>query len=157
MLSYFILTGKKNRPLSDFTWQCELDDVKGVKLTERYRNRTKGTEIMAAIANSAFDGLRHDIDNTNFLSIMGDDSTDVASVEQSMWFARYCTAGEVNVRFLGCVELAKADAEGIVAGLSSVVSDNIGLSMDEFMAKVGFTTTDGASVMLGDYHSFYLY
>ena len=42
-------SGKKNRPMTDFQWICELDQVKGVKIM-KYRNRKKAGEFVSSIA-----------------------------------------------------------------------------------------------------------
>jgi hypothetical protein len=37
---------KHNRPLADFEWQCELDDVKGITLGQTYRNSHSTSEFI---------------------------------------------------------------------------------------------------------------
>ena len=41
----------KNRPISDFTWQCELDEVKGLDIGTTYRNRTYAKTFLQSIAD----------------------------------------------------------------------------------------------------------
>ncbi len=140
---------KKNRPLSDFLWQCNLDELKGVTLGQTYRNRASATEFVKYIAESAFSDMKDTFEASKFVSIMGDDSTDISATEQSMWFLRTCIAGNVSVKFLGCISLEKADAASILGGLQQIVSENTDYEWPDFMQKVVACSTDGASVMLG--------
>ena len=80
---------------------------------------------------------------------MGDDSTDISSTEQSMWFARSCNKGDITVNFLGVNTLEKADAESIVMGLRYIAENNLNMTWQEFIQMLVCVTVNGASVMLG--------
>ena len=79
---------------------------------------------------------------------MGDDSTDISSAEQSMWFVRSCSGGKIPVKYIGNSTLEKQNAEGI-KGVKELVDTNLQMNFDDFMNKAVASTTDGASVMLG--------
>lgn len=51
--------------------------------------------------------------------------------------------------FIGVQDTEKADANGIVNGLKSLVERNLTLSFDCFLSKVVSLSCDGASVMVG--------
>ena len=46
---------KTNRPMSDSTWQCELDEAKCISLGDTYRNRISAANFMAFTALKAYD------------------------------------------------------------------------------------------------------
>ncbi len=141
--------GKMNRPLSDFLWLCELDEMKGIKLGETYINRTKASEFLAYITLEAFSELAQNLAECKFVSIMGDETTDISAGEQSMWFTRSCKGGVIQVNYLDNQQLDRADAESIVNCVKQIVSENLAIDWKTFVNKLVATTTDGASVMLG--------
>ena len=70
----------------------------------------------------AFKQLEPKVRNTKFISLTGDDSTDITSIENSLWYVQTAVHGRIIADFLG---------------------------LQEFCKKLVSTTTDGASVMLG--------
>ncbi len=58
---------KHNRPMSDFVFQCDLDEAKGLEVGETYRNREKAQEFSNFIASSAFSNLPLSSKSTNSL------------------------------------------------------------------------------------------
>ena len=140
---------KKNRPMSDFVWICQLDDTKGLNLGTTYRNSTQASTFLSCISQEAFQQLSDRVQKAKFVTISGDDSTDINCEEQSLWYTRIVNKGEVMVSYLGCSTLEKANAEGIVGGLADIVRSNLNLNFEDFAGKLIGITTDGASVMLG--------
>ena len=141
---------KNNRPMSDFIFQRKLHEVNAqMSLGVTYNSVTEATYFLGYIALEAFQKLAETVNDSKFVSLTGDDSTDVSATEQSLWFVRTVKQGHIQVHLLGSTALEKADAEGIVNGLRNVVKQNLDCSLDKLMQKVASTTTDGASVMLG--------
>ena len=140
-----------NRPLNDYIWQVSLMAAgpNGFRLGQQYVNYSAAYEFLKYICKDAFSVVRKHITDAPFISIMGDDSTDVASIEQSMWYFRMCDGGSISTFVLGNTALNKADAAGIVEGLKSVVEGNVEIDWQQFMSKVICCSTDGASVMMG--------
>ena len=140
---------KNNRPMSDFIFQRKLHEVNAqMSLGVTYNSVTEATYFLGYIALEAFQKLAETVNDSKFVSLTGDDSTDVSATEQSLWFVRTVKQGHIQVHLLGSTALEKADAEGIVNGLRNVVKQNLDCSLDKLMQKVASTTTDGASVML---------
>ena len=52
-----------------------------------------------------------------------------------MWYARHCTAGVINVDFIGIESAEKASTENTVSGLSEIVSGNLRLEWPSFIEK----------------------
>ena len=141
---------KHNRPLADFTFQLTLHETNTqMSLGHTYRSPKEAVIFLNFIAATAFKELKDSISKSKFLSITGDDSTDISTTEQSMWFIRSSSLGVISTNFLGSVSLDKANAEGIVAGLEDITKSNINMPLSNLMAKVPSITTVGASVMLG--------
>lgn len=138
---------KMNRPLSDFKWLCQLNDAKGIQLLDSYRNRPKAVEFLNSIAAVTFDELKDKLSRCNFFCVMGDDSADSSSKEQTMWYIRTCLNGCISTDFIGTVSVQKADSESILAALKKIVAEL--MPTKDFFSKLVGVTTDGASVMLG--------
>jgi len=82
-----------DRPLSDFNWMRELDEVKGLPLGKAYRgnnNNDAANSFTHAVASDVFRFLSQFVNDRKFLCIVGDGSTDNSVVKQEMWFARTC-------------------------------------------------------------------
>lgn len=138
-----------NRPLTDYLWLCELDEIKGIDVGQTYRNIMSAKSFIKAISDDEFKKVKMDILNTNFFCIIGDGSLDSSVLEQEMWFARTCRHGKLQMCFIGVQDTEKAVANGIVNGLKSLVERNLTLSSDCFLSKVVSLSCDGASVMVG--------
>lgn len=83
-----------NRPLTDYLWLCELDEIKGIDVGQTYRNIMSAKSFIKAISDDEFKKVKMDLLNTNYLCIIGDGSTDSSVMEQEMWFARTCRHGK---------------------------------------------------------------
>lgn len=140
---------KNNRPLSDFTWMCDLDGMKGFDLGRTYRNINSAKVFIQSIADVEFQKIANQIKDTKFLSVIGDGSTDSAVKEQEMWFIRGCRAGIVTVDFIGVHSANKATAENIVHGLQETVVSNLKMDWSQISNKLVGLSCDGASVMTG--------
>lgn len=66
-----------------------------------------------------------------------------------MWFTRTCRHGKLQMYFVGVQDTEKADANGIVNGLTGLVVRNLTLSSDCFLSKVVFLSCDGESLIVG--------
>ena len=63
-----------------------------------------------------------EINQTKFLGILSDGSTDSSIKEQEMFFLHYVIAGQVKVRFLQVKEVEKANAQGILSAMQECVN-----------------------------------
>ena len=114
-----------------------------------YDNDEAASMILSYIAKDAFNGVSRDIQESKFLSLTGDDSTDISAIELSVWIVRTCNAGVISNKFIGITGLDKADAPSIVEGLNKLLKKNFDISLTDFGKKLTSVTVDGASVMLG--------
>ena len=102
-------------------------------------------EYIVAISKYVEDPLLESLSNTNMFTLMADESTDIATIEEMSICGRWFTsAGNIEEHFLGLVPLDSCTAEHISAKLV------------EFMDRKGIQATkirgqgyDGASTMSG--------
>lgn len=139
----------QNRPITDYLWLCALDEMKGIDLGLTYRNKESAKCFIQAISNVELKSVSNLIEQSKFICVIGDGSTDVSVKEQDMWFVRFSVCGQVFVKFIGVEAVDKANAENIVNGLHNVVENNIKLEWNSFVRKLIAISCDGASVMVG--------
>ena len=79
---------KHNRPFTDFKWMCTLDEKKGLNIGETYRSDVKCREFVSAISEIERMQLEKLVQQAKFISIMCDEATDVAVMEQMIIYIR---------------------------------------------------------------------
>ncbi|CAC5360735.1 unnamed protein product [Mytilus coruscus] len=140
---------KNNRPLSDFNWMCQLDEMKGLLIGNTYRNSSSAKTFIRAIAETEFNKVLSIVQRGKFLCLIGGGSTDSSVKEQEMWYLRTSIAGQVSVQFLGVKNVERASAENIVNGIKDLLTVNLGLQYLDIMKKTVALSCNGASVMVG--------
>ena len=111
-----------------------------------YRNDKAAQQFTHFIAAVEEEKLRKGLKSTNFLSVLSDGSTDSSFKEQEIVYSRFCQGGVITEKFIGIVDVEKADAVGIKWALDTAMN-NIGL--DDWKKKLVAVATDGASVNIG--------
>ena len=139
----------KNRPITDFLWQCDLDEIKGLDIGKSYRNKEAARIFIESIAVTEFGKVTSHIGNAKFVCVIGDGSTDSSVKEQEMWFIRTCIDGNITVHFIGVHATEKADARHIVQGLQHLLQNNLNIQWDTICKIIVALACDGASVMTG--------
>ena len=141
----------KNRPYSDFEWQCELDEAKGIEVGGTYRTAEYAKVFMHAIAQVECKKLCSKIQSSRFVAVLGDGTTNSSITEQEMFFFRTCNVGEVSVSFAAVKQVEKGNEAGIHEALQSSVSspEHLQIPWNEFASKLVALGCDGASVMTG--------
>ena len=139
----------KNRPISDFSWLCDLDDMKGLDLGLTYRNTNAAKLFIKSIAELEFSKVSEATQDSKFVCFIGDGSTDSSIKEQEMWYVRSCVKGNISINFIGVHAAERADASSIVEGLKETVETNLKIDWVDISHKMVALACDGASVMLG--------
>lgn len=102
-------------------------------------------ELITCIGNYIREYIVTEVSKANFFSIMADETTDAAIVEQMSLCVRYVSEkAEVKEEFLGFVDLPKTDAKTITDTMISTLKD-YNLDLTKWRGK-GF---DGAATMSG--------
>ena len=107
------------------------------------------SEFLSYTALQAFNEVWTELSQANFICLMGDDSTDIATEEKTMRFVRYSIDGTIHVKYVGSATPDRGDAESIVNALSDLLKLYCQSEIGVFMKRVVCLTVDGASVMLG--------
>ncbi|KAK0135054.1 Zinc finger protein 862 [Merluccius polli] len=136
---------KNARPFSDFKWMCNLDEKKGLKVGKTYRNEVECRLFTKYIAKAEQIKLREELEETKFCSILSDGSTDTAVKEEELVYVRFCTKGNVNVKFIGIEAVEKADS----ANITQAIKNQMDAACKGWEGKLVACVTDGAAVMSG--------
>ena len=113
--------GKKSRPFSDFSWITQLDEKKGVNVGQTYRNDKSCREFLRAIAAVERKKITQQLQSANFVTIMSDGSTDVATIENEIVYIRFAIRGVIETYFIAMVPVEKADAKGVLQSLKKAL------------------------------------
>ena len=151
MLMIVHALAKQGLPMLQFTTQWALyEKMSGESLGDTYKNTAYANVFLKYVAKDAFVSLSHQVGQAKFASLTCDDSSDISSTEQTLWYVRICVKGKIESRFMGCASLQKADALSITQAGEQLVKQNLAVDPDTFFKKtlVGFTS-DGANVMAG--------
>ena len=80
---------KHDRPYSDFAWHCQLDKRKGLNVGETYLNDKNCKIFTHAIALHERQKIKQEIENSPFVSILCDGSTDSSITDNETIYLRY--------------------------------------------------------------------
>ena len=137
---------KHNRPISDFTWLNELDEVKGLQHGNTYNNRSAGTLFLEFIADNVKCELVSLFENVKFFSFTMDGSTDSSTTEQETIFVRFCIGGQIHLRFVCIGQPRSTSSADLLAFVKKKISEN---NLDQHMHKLVGFGSDGAANMMG--------
>ena len=137
---------KHNRPFSDFEWLAKLDAMKGVYLGETYINDVACSKFIGAICDVEMAKISAILNESKFLTIISDGSTDVSTKENEAIYVRTAQLGLAKTYFVSFQEVPKADAQGIFRAISCAM-DQVGVDVSQ---KIVCFTADGASVNTGE-------
>ena len=145
---------KKNRPFSDFNWMTVLDQLKGLHVGDTYRNDKLCRQFVRAISEVELRKLKIEIEETKFLTVISDGSTDVSIKENEAVYLRWSTQGVAKTRFLSMQHTKKADAQGIMGAIKDSFKtlhcdDTSSTTVSNYSRKVIAFAADGASVNTG--------
>lgn len=91
---------KKNRPLSDYVWLCEVDKAKGLEIGQTYINEKAPLKFIQSIAEVETAKTATILKQSNFFSFIMDGSTDISGDEQESVYIQCSHRGKVTERFL---------------------------------------------------------
>ena len=95
-----------------------------------YLSKMTTAELLKSISYHIEDGVLASLKESEFYSIMADESTDVSSKEELSICARWLDNGAAVERFLGMVHVTDVHAEALTDYLTTFLHDN-GLSLQE--------------------------
>ncbi|XP_062616970.1 zinc finger protein 862-like isoform X1 [Saccostrea cucullata] len=139
---------KNNRPYSDFEWICGLDVAKGLVLGTTYITDKYCRKFVNAIAEVERNRTKEAVEKVKFLSILCDGSTDQGIIDNEIVYLRMVVQGKAEVKFIGCMQVTKADARGVFHAMKRAV-EGVGLDWSKTLKKMVGLGSDGAAVMTG--------
>ena len=125
-----------------------------------YRSQRSIAEFLSLIGSNIRNSIKAELENTPFLGIMIDETTDLSTTKQLIFYSKYLVRPlsedqtplegvSVWTRFLGIIELSHADAESITKALLNFMETCYDLDMHKLKKKLAGFGSDGASVMTG--------
>ena len=139
---------KKSRPLSDFVWQCELDEKKGLDLGSTYKNSHSAKEFLVAIAEVERDVIESKLAQANFITLMSDGSTDISVSENEIVYVHFAIEGATHCYFMGLISCPNAGANGIYDAIMLALNCKQ-ITLTDVQKRVVAFAGDGASVNTG--------
>ena len=137
-LKQFLLV-QGSTDIGALTFQC---GRVGREFTYEHSESVRG--FQEAIAAAVDEDLDQDLAQSEFYSLLIDESTDIAADHNLVMYMRYVRNGEVQSRFLSLIELPGGTAPEIVDVVLKVFT-----SRRISLEKLCGIATDGASVMIG--------
>ncbi len=139
---------KNSRPISDFVWLCEVDELKGLDIGTSYRNSNSAKEFLLAISEVERQKIECLLTKAKYATIMSDGSTDVSVVENEIVYIHFALRGITHCYFLGLIACEVANAAGIFDAITRAMKFKT-LSVSDIQKKLIAFAGDGASVNTG--------
>ncbi|XP_069122177.1 zinc finger protein 862-like [Argopecten irradians] len=143
--AFYVATNE--RPFTDFPKLLQLQKVNGLSIGDTYINDKAGKEFVKQIAEVYFDDLKLAMQNSPFISIYSDGSTDRTESEKETILVKLIEASYPVIKFLKLEEPENTKASGILGAVDKAFSD-FGIP-DYHQKTVGYCSDGAASVMMG--------
>ena len=115
--------GKQGRPISDYTWLCNVTEANGTEIGQTYRNSKAAVVFLSYISGAEKDKTVEMIRSAQHYSLLIDGSTDLSGDEQESVFVRTSHNGKVSERFLAMGSPESTTAEHLKEFVDTIVSD----------------------------------
>lgn len=127
----------------DETLKCHLDNSTRFKGTSNLIQN----DLISCVEEVILKKIKSEIEDTNFIAIILDETTDVANISQLSKVVRYLTKnGEIKERFLGFVNVsAQRTALALHNLVQTIIDDDLNCG-----SKLIAQSYDGAAVMSGE-------
>ncbi len=132
---------KSSRPISDFVWLCEVDELKGLDVGTCYRNINRISEV----ERQKIECL---LTKAKYATFMSDGSTDVSVVENEIVYIHFALRGITHCYFLGLIACEVANAAGIFDAITRAMKFKT-LSVSDIQKELIAFAGDAASVNTG--------
>ena len=142
----------QNWSFRDFAVLCELQQKNGLDMGDQYQNRHGIRTFIQSIAEVQRQVTINGIEQSRFISVKADGSTDRSVAEQESVFVRYVVKGVPVNKFIGMVELEQATSNGVLAALDKALYNFAGVSLETQKQKLINVNLDGAAVNMGIYN-----
>ena len=145
-------TAKEDLAMKKYPKLCNLQERNGLDLGNNYRNDKSCRQFIDAIADESREILTDEINETRFICVLGDGTTDRGVIEQEAVYVRYVDKDNtVKTTMVDCVALEKGDADGVLKGIDEGLN-TIGVTEQMQMDKMVACNFDGAAVNMGKHN-----
>jgi hypothetical protein len=120
----------------------KLSQLNGVEMISNYRTHKAAKEMLLAIAKEIEDSIFSLIRESDYISVLIDDSSDITHTHQLSVCVRYIQKNFLQERFLGILEMENLDANYIKEVLVKFLDSH------QLISKVIALATDGAAKMV---------
>ena len=110
---------------------CELLQKNGIDLGNNHLSDPTCAHLASSIANNIKSELKDDIENTCFISLSSDGSTDKGITEEEIVYIRYLLDNKSIMKFAGIKNPNKADTDSILNVITEVLKS---LKLSESMS-----------------------
>uniref|UniRef100_A0A3P8R1F9 C17orf113 probable zinc finger domain-containing protein n=1 Tax=Astatotilapia calliptera TaxID=8154 RepID=A0A3P8R1F9_ASTCA len=118
--------------------------------TSNFRKDPIRTHEKSLHHKKCIDQIEKEIQESRFLSILADGSTDTGIIEQELVHVRYVRDnGDIATYMIKCQPVKSANAAGILEAIDEAVN-TMGIREDTWKKKVVCANFDGAAVMMGE-------
>ena len=148
---------KEHLSFSKYEVLCQLQKLNGLELGDNYCSRLAGTRFIESIADTIKVEFKNTINDSRFISLLSDGSTDKGIVEEEIIYVRLVKDGVPQTKFVSIEEPSSPNAEGITnaikKGIASLKpseneSDDETYLLDLYKKLIN-VNFDGAAVMSG--------
>ena len=143
------LNAYQARPFVDFTDWVEWAELNGIKFNvTAYKNRTQCTKFVNFISKTLFEDVKSKLENTNFIAVFCNGSTDSAAIEKECIYILFVEpfVFKPTISFAALKDVPSQDADEIKSTTMKAFDD---ISMPELKDRKVFLASDGASVNSG--------
>jgi hypothetical protein len=137
---YFL--AKEDLPLWKSPQIHQLSKLNGVRMIDHYLSAVAAREISLSIAKTIEDGIFTQISESDYVSLMIDDASDVGTKHHLSICIRYVYQNSLHERFVGLLELEELNADYITNVLQNFIDEK------QLVSKVISLATDGATKMV---------
>ena len=152
--SYFVV--KEGMAFHKYPKIRALQQKNSLDLGQNYLSDIACGRFVSSMAEDIKLNLKSDVEDTRFLSVLSDGSTDAGILEEEIVYIRYLKENAPVTKFAGIKNLQKGDAPGILKAIQDVLASlklSPGISDEEYLnnvyKKLLNCNFDGASVMSG--------
>ena len=140
--AYYIC--KQGLAIDKFSSLMELQKLNGAPITTHYNHHEQVEEMIAACSKTLEATLKRAMDAADFISIVVDESCDVAVLKKLIIYVKLVVDGKVQVMFAENKDVPDGKAATIFAAIMDFLESN-----DVPQQKLAGLSSDGAKVMTG--------
>lgn len=122
---------KTGRPLGDFIWMCELDEMKGVDIGPVFRTQKSARTFTYFIAEAERRNLREQLEKSPFFSVISDGLSAGTMEKAELVYVQFAHAGQVHCQLVGVQTAEKKDPLSVKIAIEKTLERNLQLRLSD--------------------------